>query len=100
MAKWVSYSEEDAPQFILDDLGLFHDREIPLPSVYIRDPCKCGIIHKWEQPDTFELYSLQMVENGDDMGFDRKKVKRCIMCKQILLLKKELNSPELPISDL
>jgi hypothetical protein len=76
----------NAPEIVLDDLGIFHLFEVPLPALYQRKPCKCGIIHKWEEPSTFELCYIELIKDGDAMGYPRKKVKRCMTCKEVLLL--------------
>ena len=54
----------EIPDVVFDDLGIYHTIEAPLPASYTRVPCVCGIIHKWEDSSTFELYGIEMIENG------------------------------------
>lgn len=76
------------PEKILDDLGIHHEVEVPLAAYFKKMPCPCGTIHKWEQPETFELYSIEMILGGRSMGYPDKILKRCRICKETLLLEK------------
>lgn len=75
----------EAPEYILDDLGIHHMVEIPHVAKYTKEPCKCGIIHKWENPETFQIYEMQMT---DPPSFPLGKFKQCKSCLEILKLKK------------
>lgn len=66
------------PKIVLDDLGIHHEIEVPLPGKYKKVPCKCGIIHKWEDPETFLIYEEPRV-NG-------KLSKKCETCGDVLVL--------------
>ena len=79
------YYRNNPPEAILDDLGIYHEVEVPIPAKYERIPCGCGIIHKWENPQTFELYSLKLVQ---DESYPPKVCKRCITCQETLWLKR------------
>lgn len=72
------YFRNNPPQSILDDLGIYHDCEVPLPAKYVRNPCRCGTVHKWENPQTFILSEFESLPG--------KIIKRCITCKEVLLL--------------
>lgn len=73
------YYEKNPPDIVLDDLGIYHECEVPLPAKYKRDPCKCGIVHKWESPETF------FIEESSDLH--GKRIKRCCKCGDVLALK-------------
>lgn len=75
------FYRDHPPDVALDDLGIYHEREVPLPACYKRQSCKCGIIHKWEDPSTFELYEQKITECGM-----KKTLKRCKTCIDTLLL--------------
>jgi hypothetical protein len=68
------------PQYVLDDLGLHHEIEVPLPAKYKKVPCSCGIVHKWENPETF------VVESRFIEDLFVKDVKMCKTCKELLVL--------------
>jgi len=75
------YYRRKPPEIVFDDLGVYHDYEVPLPGKYKREPCKCGIIHKWESPETFIIEDFELF-----VGIF-KKIKRCKSCKDALHLK-------------
>lgn len=82
------YYRKNPPELIFDDLGIFHQQEVPLPCKYKRTPCDCGIIHKWEKPETFELYNMHLLKRGEEMGQTPKVLKKCKECGEILLLER------------
>jgi hypothetical protein len=74
------FYRKNPPEFVIDDLGIYHDCEVPLPAKCRRCPCKCGIIHKWENPETFYVKDSLMYNTFI------KKVKFCKSCDEILML--------------
>lgn len=84
------YYRKNPPQAIFDDLGIHHEVEVPLPAKYVKMPCSCGIIHKWEIPGTF--YICTFIKCGYN-SHPNKAVKKCSTCHDILMLKLYKNSP-------
>ncbi len=75
-----AHYRRNPPEVVLDDLGMDHEIHIPLPAKYKKIPCKCGKIHKWEDPSTFEI--LEVLVMPDFL----KKMKKCVNCKDTLCL--------------
>lgn len=75
------YYRRNPPKIIMDDLGIFHEIEVPLPAKYKRRPCSCGIIHKWENPKTFYLDEFII-----SPSVFPKKIKVCETCSEIIVL--------------
>ena len=78
------YYRNNPPLRIIDDLGIYHSIEVPLPAKYRRLPCSCGITHKWEEPSTFELYDICVEYKMQPM--QSKICKRCKACRTTLFL--------------
>jgi hypothetical protein len=81
------YYRQHPPAIILDDLGIHHEVEVPIPAKYIKRKCQCGIIHKWEYPYTFFLDELYLMK-----GLQPKIIKKCSICLEILILELYKNS--------
>jgi hypothetical protein len=75
-----AYHRMHPPQQVFDDLGVHHEIEVPLPAKYKKSPCKCGIIHKWENPETF------IIESTSVGRLIFKGLKKCKTCDEILVL--------------
>lgn len=84
--KFNEYYRKNPPEMVIDDLGIDHDIEAPLPAKYIKKECICGIRHKWEEPNTFYLEAIEMG------AYVPKYVKICNTCGEMLLLKLYKNS--------
>jgi len=77
------YYEENPPEVVLDDLGINHQVEVPLPAKYEKKACSCGIIHSWETAASFFLDEIFL-----HPALNIKKViKKCLKCREILTLK-------------
>jgi len=75
------YYRKNPPQIVLDDLGIYFPVHVPLPAKYVNCPCKCGIIHKWEEPHTFRVECIPLFE-----GIPPKPLKKCNKCDEVLTL--------------
>ena len=73
---------ENPPHKILDDIGIFVSVEVPLPAKYVRSTCLCGIIHKWEFPETFYIHEIELIPGLRPL----KKIKKCKTCEETLTL--------------
>jgi hypothetical protein len=82
------YYRKNPPDLVIDDLGIFHEVEIPLPAFYKRKACSCGIIHIWEIPETFELYHFELSDLAKKMGHKPKILKQCKKCGEVLGLER------------
>ena len=76
------YYEENPPDLTIDDTGIRHFNEVPLPAKYKKHPCNCGIIHHISD-ETWYHSTLKIAAAS---GLPHKVVKKCKKCQQILLL--------------
>lgn len=79
------YYRKNPPAIVLDTIGIHHPVEVPLSTTYVKIPCECGIIHKWEEPETFSV-ELRTLTDPEIPSYETK-VKICKKCKHILKLK-------------
>lgn len=79
-SKINEYYRKNPPSIVLDDLGVRHVNEIPLPAEYELSPCTCGIIHPIE-PNSWYHESMKLAE--DRIGVYRA----CKECGEILIRK-------------
>jgi hypothetical protein len=75
-----AYYRKHPPEKIIDDNGIKHYEEVPLPANYDKNPCACGTIHL-EDENTWYHSALEMTEK------DYKVVKKCKTCGEILMMK-------------
>jgi hypothetical protein len=73
MSDFEKYPE---PKIIYDDLGVKHQNEIPLESIYELYPCECGIKHEVED-DTWWHATVPLFER-------HKVVRACKKCMNVL----------------
>jgi len=74
------YYKNNPPKITFDDIGIHVPVQVPLPAKYVKQPCKCGIIHKWEE-GTFYIDELELL-----IGFLPKRIKKCKVCQDVLML--------------
>lgn len=76
------YYKENPPEYVIDDTGIRHQNEIPLPSKYEKEPCPCGIIHYVSDETWYHSY---LIITQDEKFI--KIVRKCKKCHEILMLK-------------
>lgn len=81
------YYRKNPPSIVLDDLGVRHIKEIPLPAKYELSACTCGITHQVES-DSWYHESMKISE--DRIGVYRA----CKECREILIRKLSMDRPE------
>lgn len=74
------FYRKNPPSIVLDDLGVRHVKEIPLPAEYELSPCTCGITHSIDS-DSWYHESMKITE--DRIGVYRA----CKECREILIRK-------------
>jgi hypothetical protein len=78
------YYKENPPEYVIDDTGIRHQKEIPLPAKYEQIPCECGTIHHLF--DETWYHSHMNFYKDANIPNSIKVVKRCKKCDQILML--------------
>jgi hypothetical protein len=76
------YYEKNPPKCVLDDTGVRHWNEVPLPAKYKKSPCDCGIIHDIADESWYHSIFPITCSNPPDL----KVVKKCKKCHGILFL--------------
>jgi hypothetical protein len=83
---WTELSKfykANPPSRVIDDSGIKHQKEIPLPGDYDKIPCKCGKIHL-EDENTWYHSTLEMTKGV------YKVIKKCKKCHEVLMLELKL----------
>ena len=75
------YYKKNPPYMVLDDLGVRHINEIPLPANYELYPCTCGILHAVDS-DTWFHEGMKITEGGRIAVY-----RACKECREILMRK-------------
>ncbi len=76
------YYLRNPPSITLDDWGVKHLVEVPLPADYELERCKCGILHPVES-DTWYHKAMILTQDGKEVAVYRA----CKECREVLVRK-------------